>query len=128
MVEHSSIGSVLPPAGSPVAKRRRAWREFKDRVARYGVAMGGVSVIFAIVLIFFYLLYVVLPLFYGAEVHTKSEYQYSANSARYLALNEYNDVALSVDISGQVAFFAADTGKEILTPQLPLPESSSSSS
>jgi len=124
MVENSSIGSVLPPTGSPVAKRRRAWREFKDRVARYGVAMGGVSVIFAIVLIFFYLLYVVLPLFYGAEVDTKSEYQYSANSASYLALNEYNDVALSVDMSGQVTFFAADTGKEILTPQLSLPEGS----
>ena len=124
MVENSSIGSVLPPTGSPVAKRRRAWREFKDRVARYGVAMGGVSVIFAIVLIFFYLLYVVLPLFYGAEVDTKSEYQYSANSASYLALNEYNDVALSVDMSGQVTFFAADTGKEILSPQLSLPEGS----
>mgnify|MGYP001820078872 CR=1 FL=1 len=122
MVEHSSIGSVLPPTGSPVAKKRRAWREFKDRVARYGVAMGGVSVIFAIVLIFFYLLYVVLPLFYGAEIHTKAEYQYDANSAQYVALNEYNDVALSVDMNGQLVFFAADTGEEMLKPRLPLPE------
>ena len=61
MVEHSSISSVLPAANSPIAIRRRAWREFKDRAARYGVAFGGLSVIFAIVLIFFYLLHVVLP-------------------------------------------------------------------
>ena len=124
MVEHSSIGSVLPAANSPVAIRRRAWREFKDRAARYGVAMGGLSVIFAIVLIFFYLLYVVMPLFHGAEIETASEYTAADNKTVYLALNEYNDVALSADMRGQVAFFAADTGQAISNPVLPLPTDS----
>ena len=91
MVEHSSIGSVLPAANSPVAMRRRAWREFKDRTARYGVALGGVSVIFAIVLIFFYLLYVVMPLFSGADIATEAEYSMTENKAVHIALNEYID-------------------------------------
>jgi phosphate transport system permease protein len=121
MVEHSSIGSVLPAANSPIAIRRRAWREFKDRAARYGVAFGGLSVIFAIVLIFFYLLHVVLPLFDGAEMDTVSEYTLESNKAVHIALNEYNDVALSANMDGLIRFFVADTGHTISTPALPLP-------
>lgn len=121
MVEHSSISSVLPAANSPIAIRRRAWREFKDRAARYGVAFGGLSVIFAIVLIFFYLLHVVLPLFDGAEMDTVSEYTLESNKAVHIALNEYNDVALSANMDGLIRFFVADTGHTISTPALPLP-------
>ena len=121
MVEHSSISSVLPAANSPIAIRRRAWREFKDRAARYGVAFGGLSVIFAIVLIFFYLLHVVLPLFDGAEMDTFSEYTLKSNKAVHIALNEYNDVALSANMDGLIRFFVADTGHTISTPALPLP-------
>ncbi len=121
MVEHSSTGSVLPAADSAMAKRRRAWRELKDRIARYGVATGGVSVIFAILLIFFYLLYVVLPLFNGAEIDTKSTFQLEANNVQYLALNEYNDVALSADLNGDLSFFSAEDGELISKPDLPLP-------
>ena len=122
MVEHSSIGSVLPAANSPVAIRRRAWREFKDRAARYGVALGGVSVIFAIVLIFFYLLFVVMPLFGGAEIETEAEYRMSDNTVVHVALNEYNDVAFSADSSGYIHFFDAHSGKGISTPVLPFHE------
>ncbi|MBT3504323.1 MAG: ABC transporter permease subunit [Piscirickettsiaceae bacterium] len=122
MVEHSSIGSVLPAANSPVAIRRRAWREFKDRAARYGVALGGVSVIFAIVLIFFYLLFVVMPLFGGAEIETEAEYRMSDNTVVHVALNEYNDVAFSADSSGYIHFFDAHSGKGISSPVLPFHE------
>ena len=38
-------------------------RLFKDRFARYGVTAGGVMVLVALLLIFFYLLYVVQPIF-----------------------------------------------------------------
>ena len=120
MVEHSPKDSVLPAADSPVAIRRRKWRELKDRLARYGVAVGGMAVIFAIVLIFFYLLYVVLPLFHGADIATKVEFNSQKNTATHLTLNEYNDVALSLDMQGQARFFAADSGETMLAPSLPL--------
>jgi phosphate transport system permease protein len=120
MIEHSVNNSVLPPLDSPLAKRSRAWRELKDRFAKYGVALGGMSVIFAIVLIFFYLLFVVMPLFHGAEMDVQSEYNVAENTTHHLTLNEYNDVALSLDMQGQARFFSAQDGKLILEPQLPL--------
>jgi len=120
MVEHSLKNSVLPPANSPISIRRRKWRETKDRLAKMGVAVGGMGVIFAIVLIFFYLLYVVVPLFYGAELDTVAEFQLDNNTATHLTLNEYNDVALSLDEQGQARFFSAENGQTLLTPQLPM--------
>ncbi len=124
MVEESMSTSVLPATDSPVAIRRRAWREFKDRVAKYGVAFGGMSVIFAIVLIFFYLLYVVFPLFHGADIDVHAEYTAKTESPTYLTLNEYNDVALMADMQGQVTFFNANNGDVMLKPRLPLPTDS----
>ncbi|MCX4186419.1 ABC transporter permease subunit [Methylophaga sp. OBS4] len=103
-----------------MAKRRRAWRELKDRAAKYGVGLGGISVILAIVLIFFYLLYVVMPLFSGADIETRSEYASNMTHSAYLSLDEYNDVALSVSKQGQVRFFEAANGKLVLEPELPL--------
>ena len=121
MIEHSINNSVLPPLDSPLAKRRRAWRELKDRLARYGVALGGMAVIFAIVLIFFYLLFVVMPLFHGADMDVQAEYKVEENTTHHLTLNEYNDVALSLNMQGQVRFFSAQDGHIILEPTLPLP-------
>jgi len=122
MVEHSLQHSVLPAPNSPVAIRRRSWREFKDRLARYGVAIGGISVIFAIVLIFFYLLYVVMPLFYGADIESEAQYNTEINNSTHLTLNDYNDVALTLDMQGKVEFFDANSGKALLNVPLPLPE------
>lgn len=124
MVEESMSTSVLPATDSPVAIRRRAWREFKDRLAKYGVAFGGMSVIFAIVLIFFYLLYVVFPLFHGADMDVHAEYTSSTEAPIYLTLNEYNDVALMADMQGQLTFFNANNGEAMLKPTLPLPTDS----
>ncbi|NQZ52722.1 MAG: ABC transporter permease subunit [Piscirickettsiaceae bacterium] len=120
MTEYSLKNNILPPAHSPITMRRRKWRETKDRMARYGVAVGGMAVIFAIVLIFFYLLYVVVPLFYGADIEMTAEYDSSEKTAIHVTLNEYNDVALSLDMQGQARFFVADSGETILEPSLPL--------
>ncbi|MBL1321718.1 MAG: ABC transporter permease subunit [Methylophaga sp.] len=120
MVEASQT-SILPAPGSPVALRRRAWRELKDRLARYGVAAGGMMVIFAIVLIFFYLLYVVVPLFHGAETEANSEYKTDYQNATHVTLNEYNDVALMLTMEGKARFFNANDGQLMLEPNLPLP-------
>lgn len=127
MLEQTADNSVLPAADSRVAKRRRAWRETKDRVAKYGVAFGGISVILAIVLIFFYLLYVVLPMFQGADLETKAEYQTEIGQSRYLSMNEYNDVALTVNADGQVRFFAAQSGETMLDAELPFGDNTISS-
>ena len=53
---------------SSSARSYRKWRHIKDVATRYLMAFGGVSVIAAIVLIAFYLLYVVVPMFKSAEI------------------------------------------------------------
>ena len=120
MQEQTVENSVLPAPGSKVAKRRRAWRETKDRVAKYGVAVGGISVILAIVLIFFYLLYVVMPLFQGASLNTEATYHSDTKPPVFLSLNEYNTVAMAVNDDGGVRFFEAQNGNTMNEVTLPL--------
>ena len=43
--------------------RLRKWRTTKDKMFGSAMAVGGISVIVAILLIFFYLFWVVIPLF-----------------------------------------------------------------
>lgn len=58
------ISSLLEQElNSPRMRTRRKFRAWKDRFARRAIALGGLSVIVAITLIFFYLLYEVMPLF-----------------------------------------------------------------
>lgn len=121
MAEQSLARSVIPAADSKVAIRRRQWRELKDKMAKYLVGVGGTSVIFAILLIFFYLLYVVLPLFHGAEMEQQQQYQLSQSQTDFISLDEYNEVALSVGVNQLPRFFDAQTGETLLEPTLPLP-------
>ncbi|KGM07734.1 Phosphate transport system permease protein PstC [Methylophaga thiooxydans] len=127
MLEQTADNSVLPAADSPVAKRRRAWRGTKDRLAKHAVAFGGISVILAIVLIFFYLLYVVMPMFQGADIETKADYQSEISESRYLSINEYNDVAVTVNADGRVRFFESETGETMYEPDLPIADNQISS-
>lgn len=120
MYEETADKSVLPAPDSAIARRRRSWRGIKDRAAKYGIGFGGISVILAIVLIFFYLLYVVLPLFSGASIETETLYQSKVTESRYLSMNEYNDVALSVNADGTAKFFEAKNGNTMLDVTLPV--------
>ncbi|KFI21918.1 ABC transporter permease subunit [Nitrosococcus oceani] len=116
---------VVPPSHSPVAIRRRRWRKIKDHLARYCIAAGGVSVIIAIVLIFFYLLYVVIPLFRPAQLEPVAQYLApggNVGSTLHLALNEYNDMGLRLTEQGQAVFFSTAEGKVVLETPLPLPK------
>ncbi len=101
------------------------WRLIKDSLARYGVVAGGLGVILAIVLIFFYLLYVVFPLFISANAEFVSQYEVpekNLGNTLLLAMEEQNEVAVRFTGSGQAVFFAAATGKTIAIKPLGIPE------
>jgi len=120
-----TLKNLIPAQTDPIAIRRRAWRGVKDQAARYGIAVGGVSVIISIVLIFFYLGYEVLPLFKSAHVDSHSEYSIAVDdSARtiYLGTEEYAEVGVQVLQSGLVRFFDMDGGDTRDTVQLNLGE------
>jgi len=101
------------------------WRLIKDSIARYGVVIGGLGVIVAIALIFFYLLYVVFPLFISANAESVNQYevpQASLGKTVLLGVEEQNEVAVRFTDTGQVIFFEAATGKNISTQTLKIPE------
>lgn len=103
--------------------RRRRWRSIKDTVTRHGVAVGGVSVIFAITLIFFYLLYEVFPLFEGASAVAGPEYPApgAATAATlYLGMDEQAVVGVRFTDAGLAVAFDTATGLVLKTFALPL--------
>ena len=100
------------------------WRRFKDRLAHYMVAVGGIGVIASIVLIFVYLLYIVLPLFAPASIERVAEYPLPQDSGQtlYLGMEEQAETAVRVTDTGQVQFLGTTTGEVQKTESLPLPE------
>ncbi|EIC30943.1 ABC transporter permease subunit [Methylomicrobium album] len=101
------------------------WRLIKDALARYGVIVGGLGILAAIILIFFYLVYVVYPLFTGASASPVNRYaapEPSLGRTLYLDIEEQNELAARFTDSGRVVFFEAATGKPVLTQAIALPE------
>ncbi len=97
-------------------------RALKDRMARYFVATGGISVIVAILLIFFYLLYVVIPMFGSAEIKEITTYTAPGEGKTiHLGLEEQGTIGVRFTDKGHVVFFNTDSGNIILDENLDLP-------
>lgn len=102
------------------------WRLLKDVCARYGVVAGGLGIIVAVLLIFFYLLYVVLPLFMPPSANFVGQYRVPARAqgeTLALTMAEGNEVGVRFSDRGRVVFFAALTGKTLATFAVDLPAS-----
>ncbi|VAW65718.1 Phosphate transport system permease protein PstC (TC 3.A.1.7.1) [hydrothermal vent metagenome] len=96
-------------------------RALKDRLARYFVAIGGISVIVAILLIFFYLLQVVIPMFSSAHIKEVQSYVLTGNSKTvYIGLEEQGSMGVRFTNTGQVIFFESANGKTVKTENLKL--------
>ena len=118
-------GSFLPDFNSASARTYRQWRNIKDVTTRYLTALGGISVIIAIVLIAFYLLYVVIPMFKPAVIETVASYPAPGDTAAdtlIYALEEQREVGLRLHDQGQVIFFSASNGEIIDSVDLIIPE------
>jgi len=112
----------LSPAGS--SRPLYVWRHLKDRLARYGIAVGGVSVIVTIVLIFFYLLYEVIPLFTPSSTEFEARYNLAGHAkdvTALLYLEEQTEIALRVSRDGQITFFDSRAGKPIKETGVDIP-------
>lgn len=115
---------------TPALKKYRSLRFLKDHLTRWGVAFGGLGVILAILLIFFYLLYEVMPLFKSAEITEVSSYSSSMtlvnenHTPLFLSVEEQAEVAMKADASGYLRFFATQTGEWLKSELLPVPAGS----
>ena len=113
---------------TPALQRKRRIRALKDNLARWYVSIGGLAVLGAITLIFFYLAQVVLPMFQGAELEARDAQQPAwladAGEPLLLAMEEQNQVAMRLGSDGQVRFFSVQTGESLRNIELPLPAGS----
>ena len=97
-------------------------RALKDRLAQYFVSLGGISVIIAILLIFFYLLHVVIPMFESAEISNHQTYSASGESKTlFVGLEEQGSIGVRFTDVGEVIFFDTASGKTVLSKNLNLP-------
>ena len=129
LAKHIMTSSTSPQAldfNTPALQRKRRLRALKDRLAHWYVSVGGLAVLGAITLIFFYLAYVVLPIFGGAELTARPAQQpaWLAGQAEplLLAVEEQNQVAMRLDRAGQVQFFDLKSGEALSRLAVPLPE------
>jgi phosphate transport system permease protein len=114
---------------TPALQRKRRIRALKDRMARWYVSIGGLAVLACITLIFFYLAYVVAPIFGGADMEARKAQQPAwlagQGEALLLAVEEQNKVAMRLSRGGQVQFFALKDGAALNAYRLPLPSGAS---
>lgn len=98
------------------------WRSRKDRLAKRIIGLGGFVVIAAVLLILFYLMYVVMPLFLPAKVSQSSigsRPGWVDGGAVFLSIEEQQQVGLRVSRSGTAEFFSLADLHPISTLELP---------
>ena len=105
-----------------ILQRKYNQRALKDRLARYFVAIGGISVILAILLIFFYLLQVVIPMFESAEIAESHSYSVTdEGKILHIGIEEQGTMGVRFNENGQVVFFQTESGNIVETQNLDLP-------
>ena len=98
---------------SILTDRMSGWRLAKDRLTNITITGGGLGVLMAILLIFFYLFYEILPLFNAAHVEEQQQYQLADIDSRetlFLAMEEQAEVAVLLNSQAEALFFETQTG------------------
>ncbi|WP_038182579.1 ABC transporter permease subunit [Vibrio rhizosphaerae] len=84
-------------------------RLVKDRLVRFTVRAGGVSVLGALILIFVYLIWVALPLFSSADIKMSSVHPRVSGAAQppiQLAVDDYGQYVFMLDHLGKMTFWS----------------------
>ena len=103
------------------ASAQRHWRHIKDKMTTATITAGGIGVLLSILLIFFYLLYEILPLFTSADIELEQEFSLPVSEAPlYHAMEEQAEIGFRLGDEGDALFFNAHTGDTLLRKHLPL--------
>lgn len=107
----------------PAFEKRIQRRNIKDKLVKWGVSIGGIGVIFSVLLIMFFLLYVVIPLFIPASVEEHQRYDLPGGNTEqtlYYGVDEYKSSAMRMTESGKLIGFDLADGSIQLEKELPL--------
>ena len=83
-------------------RERDQKRLIQDKLIRFAVSTGGISVLVALILLFVYLIFMVIPLFSDASIELKDTYSIDMID---------KTVALGVDDEGETAFTLSNQGE-----------------
>ena len=81
-------------------------RGIKNSLAKWLITLGGISVLFTLVLIFLYLLYVVKPIFDSAQIEPKVSLDLTTNEkVLSTGVDELQEVAYEITEAGNIDFY-----------------------
>ncbi len=81
-------------------------RQLKNSVARWGITLGGISVLFTLVLIFMYLLYVIKPIFESAKIEPIATIELTdTTKVLTTGVDELKEIVYQIDEQGIFSFF-----------------------
>ena len=128
MKTSDSKGGSLPrlDLNSPAMARKRRIRAFRGRLTGWLVSVGGLAVLATITLIFFYLAYIVLPIFKPASVDFNDpvykDAQLGTQAPLLFWVEDQNKLAMRLRSDGVLHFVDLDSGKQTTQMSLLLPE------
>jgi phosphate transport system permease protein len=107
--------------GAGRSRQIHRWRSRKDAIATWVIAVGGIGVIAAVGLIFFYLLWVVMPLFIPASAESRAVLDNFSPGSQpvWLSAEESNTVGFRIGSNGSAFFFNLTDGRIIEPVDLP---------
>lgn len=91
-----------------IALKSTGIRQVKNSLAKWLITLGGISVLFTLVLIFMYLLYVIKPIFESAKIEQINQFSIvNAADTKVLAsgLDELQELAYIVTDDGKVNYY-----------------------
>jgi phosphate transport system permease protein len=103
-------------------------RMLADRLFQQVMSVGGVSVIVAVSLIFFYLASVVVPLFVPPEIESRVQFAVPGEAAQTtvaLSGEEQREIGVRLGEQGDISFFRFGDGALVSQAKLPLPAGAS---
>ncbi|MCD9470750.1 ABC transporter permease subunit [Photobacterium phosphoreum] len=90
---------------STLLRKENRFRRGKDKLTRVGVTAGGIFVLITLMLIFFYLLYVIVPIFSSVSVTPKQHFSLPVTSkTALLGVDDSNTIAYRFSRDGNVTF------------------------
>jgi len=100
-----------------IAHNSSGTRKLKNSLAKWLITLGGISVLFTLVLIFMYLLYVIKPIFDSAKIESTVSFSTKKSNeiskvALSVGLDELKEVAYTIYNNGMVDFYQLKTTPE----------------
>ncbi len=89
-----------------IALKSTGPRQLKNTLAKWLITLGGISVLFTLVLIFLYLLYVIQPIFESAKIEPVGQFEISTIAPTLATgVDELKEIAFQINQEGQINFY-----------------------